>query len=188
MATSKKIRALLSPKMGSALRVVSGALKQAKVEFALVGGLALDYHADEPRFTRDLDFVVRVEDHQTATRAVKQCGFVKSGIVDDMMAQLENKDGVGVDMLFGLDDPEESARETAEPGTMLGVRLPIAKPEFLVWMYLISSERRHEEDAERLIESGKVDLLKLATCLRQGGSRYELVKLSGIVARVRGRR
>ena len=187
MATDRKIRALLSPKMGQALKAATGALRKAKVEFALVGGLALDYHADEPRFTGDLDFVVAAEDYERATTAVKRAGFAKAGCVDNMLAQLENKDGVGVDLLFGLGDPEESARATARSGTMLGVRLPIARPEYLVWMYLLSDERRHEEDAGRLIKQG-IDLLKLASYLKHTGSQEELTKLVGMVARIRGRR
>ncbi len=188
MATDRKIRALLSPKMGKALRSVSAALTKAKVRFALVGGLALDYHVTEPRFTGDLDFVVDAEDHERATAAVRRVGFTRAGVVDDMLAQLENKDGVGVDLLFGVGDPEESARELAKRGVMLGVRLPIARPEFLVWMYLVSDQRRHEEDAERLIRSGKVRMRVLVQYLQLTDSRAELTKLSGIIARVRGRK
>lgn len=190
MASDKKIRALLSPKMETALKAATSALKKAKVKFALVGGLALDYHATEPRFTSDLDFVIDAEDWKRATSAVKAVGFPREpgGFQNEMLANLENKDGVGVDLMFGVGDPEENARKTARRGKLLGVQLPIARPEFLLWMYLVSDQRRHEEDAEQLIRSGKVSVRAVAAYLRLSGSRFELTKLAGIVARLRDRR
>lgn len=187
MASDQKLRALLSPKISAALAKATKALKAAKIEFALCGGLALDHHADEPRFTRDIDLIIDPADWETAVEAIQGAGF-DEGEVDDMLTQLENEDGVRIDLLFGVGDPEESARVTAKKVTVLGVRgVPIAAPEFLVWMYLLSDQRRHEEDAERLIAQG-IDLNKLATWLRQTGSRHELARLGAIVARVRGRR
>ena len=185
MATDRRLNALLSPKLGEALLAASQALKDARVDFALVGGLALDHHADEPRFTRDIDFVVAAEDWKAAVRAIRAAGFTH-GKVDAMLTQLENKDGVRVDLLFGVGDPEESARVTAKRAKVLGVSVPVAAPEYLVWMYLLSDQRRHEEDAERLVAQG-IDLPRLALWLRQTGSTHELARLSGIVARVRGR-
>lgn len=185
MATDRKLNALLSPKLGEGLLVAAQALKTARVEFALVGGLALDHYADEPRFTRDIDFVVAAEEWKAAVRAIRAAGFT-DGKVDNMLTQLENKDGVRVDLLFGIGDPEESARVTAKRAKVLGVMVPVAAPEYLVWMYLLSDQRRHEEDAERLVAQG-IDLPKLAAWLRQTGSTHELTRLSGIVARVRGR-
>ncbi len=185
MATDRKLRALLSPKIAVALRSAVGALRGARVEFALVGGLALDHHADEPRFTRDIDFVVAAEDWKRAVAAIKKAGC-RRGDVDDMLTQLENADGVRIDLLFGVGDPEESARATAKVATVLGVRVPVARPELLVWMYLLSDQRRHEEDASKLVAQG-IDLPKLASWLRQTQSRAELTKLGGIVARVRQR-
>ena len=184
MATERKLHALLSPKLGEALRAAAEALKASGVEFALVGGLALDHYADEPRFTRDIDFVGAAEAWKSAVRAIRAAGFTH-GKVDEMLTQLENRDGVRVDLLFGVGDPEESARATAKRQKVLGVMVPVAAPEYLVWMYLLSDQRRHEEDAERLVRQG-IDLPKLASWLRMTGSTHELTRLSGIIARVRG--
>lgn len=187
MASEHKLRALLSPKISAALAAASKALRDAGIEYALCGGLALDHHADEPRFTCDVDFIVDPADWESAAEAIQSVGFDR-GDLDDMLTQLENKDGVRIDLLFGVGDPEESARVTAKKATVLGVRgVPVVASEYLVWMYLLSDQRRHEEDAERLIAQG-IDLNKLAGWLRQTGSRHELARLGGMVARVRGRR
>ena len=185
MATDKQVRALLSPKVAAALRKATTALKAAKIDHALVGGLAYDHYARDPRFTADVDFVVAVEDHERATAAVRRAGF--KGHADDMIAQLENKDGVGVDLLYGLGDPEESARETATSARVFGVQVKVARPEFLLWMYLCSDQPRHAEDAAGIVRAG-VDLKKVAAYLRHTRSDDELAKLGRIVARVRGSR
>jgi len=184
VATDKRMRAIVPTKVEDALRTSAGALQEAGVEFALVGGLALDHYADEPRFTRDVDFVVSADRWRDAVRAIKGVGF-KRGRVDSMLTQLENRDDVRVDLLFGVGDPEESAHATAKIRKVLDATVPVVSPETLVWTYLISDQRRHEEDAERLVR-WRIDLAKLAGWLKQTKSVEELAKLARVVARVRG--
>lgn len=186
MANDPHLRALLSPKIEKGLRKVVASLKKHKVPFALIGGLAFDHYAKEPRFTRDIDFVVSPENWEKAVFAIRKAGFVY-GSEDEYLTQLENNDHVRVDLLFGVGDPEESARELATVQTVLGVRVPVAPPELLVWMYLLSDQRKHAEDAEALVRRG-ISLIRLASWLKQTGSREELTYLARIVAKVRGQR
>ena len=127
MASDRKVRALIPPKVAEGLRRAVGALRGAGVEFALVGGLALDHYADEPRFTRDVDLVVTADRWREAVRAIRDAGFTR-GRVDKMLTQLEDRDGVRVDLLFGVGDPEESAHATAKVRSVLGVPTPVAAP------------------------------------------------------------
>jgi len=62
------------------------------------------------------------------------------------------------------------------------------EPEFLIWLYLLSSQKRHEAPVEEILRKtrNRIDLPKLALWLRQIGSKHELARLARIVARVRG--
>lgn len=218
MASDEVIRAVISPKIEVALGEVAGALKKAKVSHALVGGLALDHYVEEPRVTRDIDYVVDMDEWKKAVAAVKAAGFTKELYLDEIMAKLQNKDKVVIDLLFGMGDPEESAREQptkrrsperarralttreregrrrpsrlswmAKPAVILGVRTPIAPPEFLTWMYLMSSDDRHHKDAARLVTQG-IDVRRLLRYLNETKSHTEAVMLTRIVAQERGAR
>jgi len=49
-----------------------------KAEYALCGGVALAFHG-YPRFTKDIDLLVRAEDLQKVREAVAACGFKIEG-------------------------------------------------------------------------------------------------------------
>ena len=49
-------------------------LQEAKFDFAVCGGMAMALHGF-PRFTRDLDFLIKSEDLTNAIQAAKKCGF-----------------------------------------------------------------------------------------------------------------
>ena len=60
---------------------VVNALKAAKIEFAVCGGFAMALHG-LPRFTQDIDLLVRPDDLEPIVDVVKSCGFdVDSGIM-----------------------------------------------------------------------------------------------------------
>lgn len=186
MADDATIRAVVHPKVEVALGEAVAALKKARVSFALVGGLALDHYVEEPRVTRDVDFIVAAGQWKKAVKAIQGAGFVH-GDVDEYLTQLSNDDKVRIDLLFGVGDPEESARELAVTARVLGVEVRIAKPEFLVWMYMLSNQPRHQEDAERLVAQG-IDFVRLGKYLKMAGAKEELHTLAKMIARERGAR
>ena len=157
-----KLSVVIAPAVIRAAARAHAALEKAGVAHALIGGLAYDVHADEPSATADVDFVVDPERWEDAAQAIRRAGF-RGGNVDEMLTQLADKDGVRVDLLFGVGDPEESARETAPQVDVLGTRMPVVRPEYLVWMWLRSDQPRHEARAITLLREGKVDVRKFPT-------------------------
>lgn len=57
------------------LTALVDALSAASVDYALCGGLALAVHG-HPRFTKDIDLLVRPEDLDRILRIVEQCGYL----------------------------------------------------------------------------------------------------------------
>jgi hypothetical protein len=57
---------------------VVGALNEARVPYALCGGLAVVLHG-YPRLTRDIDLLVRKQDLDTASKALEAVGFTIPG-------------------------------------------------------------------------------------------------------------
>ena len=51
------------------------ALSQAQVDYALCGGLALALHG-HPRFTKDIDVLIRPEDLERVVQVAEQCGYL----------------------------------------------------------------------------------------------------------------
>jgi len=52
-----------------------GALSQAGIDYALCGWIALALHG-YPRFTKDIDVLIRAEDLDRAVRVAEQCGYL----------------------------------------------------------------------------------------------------------------
>lgn len=51
------------------------AFSQAGVDYAICGGIALALHG-YPRFTKDIDVLIRAEDLDRAVRVAEQCGYL----------------------------------------------------------------------------------------------------------------
>jgi len=86
---------------------------------------------------------------------------------DEYMLTVEDtRTGVEIDLLFSPYDPEESARVTASIEEIFGVRVPVIRSEYLLWMYLLSDQAKHKVDGINLIRSGHIDLEKLSQYLQ----------------------
>ena len=57
------------------LVILVDALADAKIDYALCGGLALAVHG-YPRFTKDIDLLVRPEDLDQILEIAQQCGYL----------------------------------------------------------------------------------------------------------------
>jgi predicted nucleotidyltransferase len=79
------------------LRSVLNALDQGRVDYALVGGMAVAVWG-APRATRDIDLLVRGEDLAKAMSAVRGCGFTLEAL------PFEFKDGTTVQRVNRVDE------------------------------------------------------------------------------------
>ncbi len=52
------------------------ALERAELHWCAIGGIAVNHWADEPMVTRDVDFVVAVDEIDRAVAALEAVGFI----------------------------------------------------------------------------------------------------------------
>jgi hypothetical protein len=165
--------------MESVVRRAVAALRAAKISFAVIGAIARGIHARR-RNTEDIDFVAEPRKWKKAIVAMRAAGFKDhpDWKPDEYLARfLDAKSKLGVDLLFGVGDPEEGARQTAVPAKLFGIKVPVARPDYLLWLYLLSDQPRHHDDGLAILRTGKVDLPKLVEKLRIDGDDDALRKL-----------
>lgn len=166
---------LLSPALVETIGRTVRALRVAKIDFAIIGAVALGARGHR-RFTNDVDLLIDPEKRRRALEVLNSIGILRAGgFYDEYLAQLRDKStGAGVDLLFALGDPEESARASATSIDVEGVKAPTAQAEYLVWLYLLSDRAQHMADAVELIAKGKVKIPRLYKLLRMAGVEREL--------------
>lgn len=166
------------------VRKVVTALRAIGVEFAVAGGLALGKRG-YVRSTIDLDLLIEPGAWQAVLATLRGAGFRLRGPADPwMMTFVDSETGIRVDILFGHEDPEESARVTASPMMLFGTRVPVVGANYLLWMYLLSDQSRHMSDAVALIRRHKVDVAWLMRTLsREDPESLEIFKSYVIRAR-----
>jgi hypothetical protein len=179
---------LLSPALAKTIRRVVSALRAARIHYAVIGAVALGVRGHR-RFTKDVDLLVDPGKWREARRALAAIGVRHVGGFDDeYLTQLRDREtGAGVDLLFAVGDPEESARMSAKTTSAEGVRgVRVVSAEHLVWLYLLSERAQHEADAIELIKSKRVDLRRLQDLLVMAGVERELLpRLRLWIARAR---
>jgi hypothetical protein len=152
----------------SILRRATRDLADLGRRWALIGGLAISVRT-EPRFTRDVDVVVAVEDDADAERlvnALQGLGYRVQALVEqEATARLatarlvppgEEPAGVVLDMLFASSGIEPEVATAAEIIEVLpGMHLPVARLAHLIALKILSrDDRKRPQD--------KVDLAALA--------------------------
>jgi predicted nucleotidyltransferase len=129
-----------------AVRDVADALG---LRFALVGGFAVSVRA-EPRFTRDIDLVVAVDDDSTAESVVRlllEAGHtlvanVEQEAVDRLAtSRIQLVGGELVDVLFASSGIEHEVAQAAEQIEVLpGLDIPVAQVGHLISLKLLSRD------------------------------------------------
>ena len=137
-----------------ALQEAMRELEGAGLSFAVVGGLAVSVRT-EPRFTRDVDLAVAVEDDRGAERFVRgllQNGWRVLAQVEQLSTHrlatlrtippgLEDSASVVVDFLFASSGLEPEVAREAEPLELFeGVVAPVATAIHLLAMKVLSMD------------------------------------------------
>lgn len=165
---------------GSTFRKAVRALDKAKVSFALAGSLAYSIRV-EPTYTKDADILVDPEAWRTVFAALRTAGFAVEG--DRLLARATDPEtGVWIDLMFGMGDPEESARETASREVLLRVHAPVIGINYILWMYLLSDQGRHKDRAIEIIRRGLADIHWLDSALAHDGDRRSQIRLRKLIA------
>src|SRR5438876_11800710 len=98
------------------LKRVVNAIRKTRTSHAIIGAVAVGQRR-APRATTDIDLLLDPAGYHSAIAAIRKAGIEPrpDGFQERELWQgTDPKTGVGVDLMFGVGDPEESARETAE--------------------------------------------------------------------------
>lgn len=159
------------------LRQVATAFDALGVPFALVGGFAVSVRA-EPRFTRDVDIVVAVEDDseaETLIRALRPHGLVPFSLVEQVAtgrlatARLRNEHGMICDLLLATTGIEPRiVRGASSVELHAGLALPVASAEHLLAMKILSWDHERPQDLLdiRALLQAAPDLVQVRAALR----------------------
>jgi predicted nucleotidyltransferase len=153
----------------TALRAVVAALEARQVRFALVGGLAVSARA-EPRFTRDVDIAVAVENDVQAESLVhslvKTSYVIITAVEQSQTKRLatvrllppgESDQGVVVDLLFASSGIEPELVDAAERTEILpGLEVPLATLGSLMALKLLSEDAHRPQDRVDLLHMSQV--------------------------------
>lgn len=145
-----------------ALETAITQFEAADLPFALVGGLAMGVRAD-PRVTRDVDFVLPVEDDAEAEAriyALQRRGFVvesvferRGGRISTVRTRHSAAPDVLIDVLLSNARIEAEIVAAATPETVAGgIRCPVAQPWHLLAMKVYANRRKDQADLQELIE------------------------------------
>ncbi len=143
-------------RLEAALQKVVGDLRDARVRFALIGGLAVSVRA-EPRFTRDIDLAVAVVDDREAESIVNDLlhrGYQILASLEQTSARRlatvrlrvpgEPVEGVVVDLLFASSGIEPELVAQAESLEIArGLEVPVACVPHLIALKLLARDETH---------------------------------------------
>jgi predicted nucleotidyltransferase len=142
------------------LRDVLAALDADGIPFMVIGGVASAVWG-RPRYTRDIDVLVRPHDAKRALEVLESAGFATQETFDNWLYK-GVKEGVIVDVLFQSSGGiylDEEMLERCRPRELHGITLPLAAPEDLIVMKAVAHEEatpRYWHDALSII--ARVDL------------------------------
>ncbi len=174
----------------AALRRASDDLEARGTQWALIGGFAVSART-EPRFTRDIDLAVAVDDDaaaETLVRSLMNDGYglitmIEQTLTDRlatvrMAAPLSGYSDIVVDLLFASSGIEREITTAAEPVEIVpGLTLPIATTGHLIALKLLA-----RDDASRPQDAADLLLLAAAASpedLRVAADAVELIEARG---------
>jgi predicted nucleotidyltransferase len=165
----------------SALGEACEALRAGGVTFIVMGGIASAIWG-RPRWTRDVDVFVRLEEAGRALEVLSDAGFethveqqhwlskaAKHGVVVDVISRSHN------DILL-----DEQMLRRASTVTYKGLELPVLAPEDVVVMKAVAASEdtfRYWYDALGIIGRSELDWTYLIARARQAGARRVLALL-----------
>lgn len=143
------------------LRELCAFLDEIKIEYMLVGGLAVGIWA-EPRATVDIDFLVptHLNDFDLLKQKLtesKRFIFIHErpmtfGKISFLRATLKSTPDISVDFLFADDEFKNEALKRKETVQMGDISVNISTPEDLIILKLSSERKQDRLDAEKILE------------------------------------
>lgn len=129
-----------------------------KIKYAVVGGIALSFYA-EPRYTKNIDFLVLPEDIDGLKSLLKSEGYIyespawdfkKTPVTLHRLSKIEGRESMTIDILVSnekkyKDIIEDAVTEQTEFG-----EVSIVSRRDLIWMKKIRNSKQDIADIEAL--------------------------------------
>ncbi len=134
-------------------------LQEASIEYALVGGVAAAFH-DQPRFTRDVDFLISPESLEPVSRALQREGYRPSaepwafkggGLTLHRFIKTVGEEEMIVDILVAGDVRHRRIIDQAVVAESKGTGpVRVASKADLIWLKQRRNSKQDQADIARL--------------------------------------
>ena len=136
-------------------------LQSEGIGYALVGGVAVAFHT-EPRFTKDIDLLIRQVDLQRMQSILKKAGYLQSApswtfkgsaLTLHRFLKVQNTDEMVIDILVADDTDSQRIIENAleAKSEQWGV-IKVATKEDLIRLKRRRNSKQDQADIERLMD------------------------------------
>ena len=140
--------------MTAVMKRVAAALRDADVEFALAGSLAI-WARGGPESSHDLDFVLRERDAERALAAVEAAGLKPEDPPEEWLVKAWDESGVLVDLIFGPSGVyADEVLANAETLNVVSMKMPVMALEDVI-VTKVMSLTEHSVDYGTLIEMAR---------------------------------
>jgi hypothetical protein len=133
-------------------------LNEENIPHAVVGGIALSFHT-QPRYTKDIDFLILSEDIDHLKSILKKMGYIfeadtwtfkNTNIILHRLTKIEEEDSLSIDLLEGNDERhKEIIRNSIVDKSEFGP-VYIANRQDLIWLKRFRNSKQDLADIEAL--------------------------------------
>lgn len=155
-------------------------LNEHDFKYCLIGGLAYNEYAPQPRATQDLGFLI-ISDESEVMEALEEFDFREIGAGQyQMRAAKGSGKNVPYDLLFNICfDPYSSAVNRAKSRNMFGVKVPVAQPLdlALIWLVAVPNNLQSQTDFITFMKAGLIDKDKLLREIKVSDPALDMSKI-----------
>jgi hypothetical protein len=134
-------------------------LEKKKVRYALVGGVAMAFYS-EPRFTRDIDILVDIDDFDKSKGLLEKDGYFESALpwtfrnvaieLHRFLKTIAPEDDMMIDILVAKDEEVRRIIQNAVNAESEEGRVMLADKKDLIWLKRSRDSKQDQADIERL--------------------------------------
>ncbi len=144
----------------AALRAVVDWLDENRIGHVLIGGFAVSLLA-KPRFTQDIDFLVRISQHDWEIAAKEARGFGLRILFDDPGApaheariiQMRHKSGGDIDLIVVGTEFEQEIIERGAIIEIQSIQCNVISPDDLIILKLMAGRKQDIADCHIVVET-----------------------------------
>ena len=137
---------------------VVAAFNRGRVPYAVVGGIALSFYG-EPRYTKDIDFLIAPSDVSKAKSLLKELGydfeakdwtFPGTALTLHRISKIQDDDTMTIDLLAGEGEIYQEVITEALRADDLAGMVSVARKEHLIWLKKKRNSKQDQADIEAL--------------------------------------